>query len=125
MLDISNDFHAKHPDFLGIKIIVNIHRSLNTEELALKMKVYQELQLSIWFRLKIYTLINMFYSQNSFRNKFPSFVIGFDLVGQEDCGKPLIDFMDQLKDYSQEGKYFFHAGETSGIIIRFQSNLFL
>ena len=46
---------------------------------------------------------------------FPSFLIGFDLVGQEDPGKPLIDDLEALLYPSQHNidlKFFFHAGET-------------
>ena len=41
----------------------------------------------------------------------PKFVVGFDLVGQEDLGRPLVDFADLLLD--QKIPYFFHAGETN------------
>eukprot|EP01059_Diplonema_ambulator_P033262 TRINITY_DN6886_c0_g1_i1.p1 TRINITY_DN6886_c0_g1~~TRINITY_DN6886_c0_g1_i1.p1 ORF type:complete len:511 (+),score=103.35 TRINITY_DN6886_c0_g1_i1:115-1647(+) len=40
------------------------------------------------------------------------FVIGWDLVGQEDSGLPLRSFLPQLLNYSNELDYFFHAGET-------------
>jgi len=42
----------------------------------------------------------------------PGFVIGFDLVGQEDLGKPLIDFADLLLGQNKI-PYYFHAGETN------------
>ena len=47
---------------------------------------------------------------------YPEFVIGFDLVGQEDTGIPLKHFVDQLMTiYQTEPRipFFFHAGETS------------
>ena len=42
------------------------------------------------------------------------FMAGFDLVGQEDKGKPLIDFVPTLLTMldGQDMKVFFHAGET-------------
>ena len=45
----------------------------------------------------------------------PEFFIGFDLVGQEDLGRPLLDFADQLIEARNRTglKYFFHAGETN------------
>lgn len=49
----------------------------------------------------------------SFQAKFPDFVIGFDLVGQEDSGRPLIDFADQILTLPPTIKFFFHAGETN------------
>lgn len=47
------------------------------------------------------------------QKKFPNFVIGFDLVGQEDIGKPLSIYVDKLKEISQNGRFYFHAGETN------------
>eukprot|EP01064_Diplonema_japonicum_P038091 TRINITY_DN911_c11_g1_i1.p1 TRINITY_DN911_c11_g1~~TRINITY_DN911_c11_g1_i1.p1 ORF type:complete len:524 (+),score=123.21 TRINITY_DN911_c11_g1_i1:56-1573(+) len=40
------------------------------------------------------------------------FVIGWDLVGQEDKGHPLRYFLPQLLNYSGRIDYYFHAGET-------------
>jgi len=43
-------------------------------------------------------------------------VAGFDLIGFEDEGHPLVYFIDELLSPSQRGidlPYFFHAGETS------------
>jgi hypothetical protein len=42
------------------------------------------------------------------------FMAGFDLVGQEDKGKPLIDFVPLFleKLNGSDLKLFFHAGET-------------
>lgn len=53
---------------------------------------------------------------------FPEFIAGFDLVGQEDKGRPYSDFINQmlsLRDQIPDIKFFFHAGETS------KSNLFI
>jgi hypothetical protein len=48
-------------------------------------------------------------------------VEGFDLVGQEDNGRPLIDFADRLLAFQKEVArqelyipFLFHAGETLG-----------
>jgi len=43
---------------------------------------------------------------------FPDFVVGFDLVAQEDLGRPLFDFIGPLLEASKDLTYFFHAGET-------------
>uniref|UniRef100_V5GQC6 Adenosine deaminase n=2 Tax=Anoplophora glabripennis TaxID=217634 RepID=V5GQC6_ANOGL len=49
-----------------------------------------------------------------FLELYPDFVAGFDLVGQEDLGYPLIDFIPQLLKLKDKGtKFFFHAGETN------------
>ena len=64
------------------------------------------------------------------RQELSGFIIGFDLVGQEDLGRPLLDFADQLIEAKNRTglKYFFHAGETNwqgNIKIIFKSpNLF-
>lgn len=43
----------------------------------------------------------------------PNFLVGFDLVGQEDLGKPLIEFKELVESLPQGTNFFFHAGETS------------
>jgi len=52
-------------------------------------------------------------------NQFPKTFVGYDLVGPEDEGYPLIHFIDQFAIIEQESKqyerplqYYFHAGET-------------
>ncbi|XP_060085350.1 adenosine deaminase 2-like [Ylistrum balloti] len=47
--------------------------------------------------------------------QFPGLFVGYDLVGQEDPGIPLIDYINALLYPSQQNinlPYFFHAGET-------------
>nr|QHO60732.1 salivary adenosine deaminase [Sergentomyia schwetzi] len=46
-------------------------------------------------------------------NKYPNFMAGFDLVGQEDKGLPLIDFSKNLLSLPDSIDFFFHAGETN------------
>jgi adenosine deaminase CECR1 len=46
------------------------------------------------------------------RAKFPDFVVGFDLVGQEDLGRPLISFVERLLKLKKIN-FYFHAGETN------------
>ena len=46
---------------------------------------------------------------------YPDFVVGFDLVGQEDLGRPLVEFAPQLLEAKATYpglNFFFHAGET-------------
>lgn len=45
--------------------------------------------------------------------KFPNFVVGFDLVGQEDLGRPLTDYIKKLLSLPEDIQFFFHAGETN------------
>lgn len=53
----------------------------------------------------------------SYSAAYPKDLIGFDLVGQEDKGKPLLNFVDVLQDLPKTAKFFFHAGETSKLWI--------
>lgn len=53
----------------------------------------------------------------SWAKMFPDFLVGYDLVGQEDKGHSLLYFIDELMNQTTAEKlsipYFFHAGETS------------
>ena len=62
---------------------------------------------------------------------FPDLICGFDLVGQEDLGRPLADLMPELfwfkKKCVEEGvdiPFYFHAGETLGDGDEVDENLF-
>jgi adenosine deaminase CECR1 len=63
--------------------------------------------------------------------EFPSLIAGYDLVGQEDLGRPLSNLAPELfwfrKACAQEGidiPFFFHAGETLGDGDSVDENLF-
>ena len=84
---------------------------------------FNSLQKKFWGQDNIY--INVFYRVDNatvkgyvdlaidLYNKFPSTIAGFDLVGQEDLGVPLKDFIDELLRLNDEGiPLFYHAGET-------------
>ena len=58
------------------------------------------------------------YIQNAVKlfEAFPDFILGFDLVGQEDLGQPLIEFISEILAGLEQNpglRLFFHAGETS------------
>lgn len=62
---------------------------------------------------------------------FPDTILGYDLVGQEDNGRPLQDLLPELfwfkKRCAEEGidiPFFFHAGETLGDGDEVDENLF-
>ena len=57
--------------------------------------------------------MNYRYFYDLFSATYPNYLIGFDLVGQEDKGKPLYNFVNALVDKPKNTKFFFHAGETS------------
>ncbi|KAL4865050.1 hypothetical protein BDV12DRAFT_156175 [Aspergillus spectabilis] len=55
------------------------------------------------------------------KETYPSFIAGFDFVGQEDLGRPLVDllplckwFNEQCAAKSLQIPFFFHAGECLG-----------
>lgn len=55
------------------------------------------------------------------KEQFPNLICGYDLVGQEDLGRPLADLVPELfwfrKSCAEAGltiPFFFHAGETLG-----------
>ena len=49
----------------------------------------------------------------SLKQELPNFIAGFDLVGQEDKGVPLVDFANELRLLDKDVQLFFHAGETN------------
>ncbi|KAK4542824.1 hypothetical protein LTR36_006200 [Oleoguttula mirabilis] len=67
----------------------------------------------------------------SLKQLFPDLIAGYDLVGQEDLGRPLADLTPELfwfkKRCMEEGvdiPFFFHAGETLGDGDMVDENLF-
>ncbi|KAK5987176.1 Adenosine deaminase 2-A-like protein [Cladobotryum mycophilum] len=63
--------------------------------------------------------------------EFPHLLAGYDVVGPEDLGRPLVDLLPELfwfrKQCAQEGvniPFFFHAGETLGDGSSTDCNLF-
>lgn len=100
LINLVEDFKKSHPLFIGIKIIVTIHRNVENSSAEAKMQRFIDL-----------------------RKKFPDFIIGFDLVGQEDIGKPLSSYVNRLKEISQNGRFYFHAGETNWFNTEADGNL--
>ncbi|GFR76254.1 adenosine deaminase CECR1 [Elysia marginata] len=87
-------FVATHPDFFGAKIIMSGLRFKSKKDIADEVKTAMAL-----------------------RRKFPDFVLGYDLVAQEDPLNPLLFYLDGLLFPTQQSldnavPYFFHAGET-------------
>ena len=65
------------------------------------------------------------------KTTFPELISGYDLVGQEDLGRPLSDlapelvwFRNQTETLNLSIPYFFHAGETLGAGNSTDLNLF-
>uniref|UniRef100_A0A182WK55 Adenosine deaminase n=1 Tax=Anopheles minimus TaxID=112268 RepID=A0A182WK55_9DIPT len=91
---IVEDFRHQSPTFHGVKLILSKHKNITDKELEGALKLYESLSTS-----------------------FPGFVVGFDLVGQEDMNRSLKSFAPLLLQPpipSGPPKYFFHAGEIVG-----------
>ncbi|KAF2898265.1 hypothetical protein ILUMI_07906 [Ignelater luminosus] len=88
--EVVQKFKSEHPGFIGAKIIYAPNRNLNATELENTLNTYTSLQ-------KLY----------------PDVLAGFDLVGFEDTGKPLIEFYEQFQSFHNTTNFFFHAGETN------------
>lgn len=84
-------FMKDHPDFVGVKLIYAPNRRCEKVEFQQYLKKAGKL-----------------------KKELPNFVAGFDLVGQEDKGEPLIKFAEELLSLGNEDvHFFFHAGETN------------
>nr|XP_057942512.1 adenosine deaminase 2-A [Doryrhamphus excisus] len=91
--DVTRDFIADHPDFFGSRFIFVVHRGTNASAVRRVVEVAMKLH-----------------------RDFPDLMVGFDLVGREDQGKPLWYFREALSLPAERGvtlPYFFHAGETN------------
>lgn len=88
--DLSEKFKKEHPDFVGVKFIYAPIRAADDA-----------------------TFDGYLLEAENLHKKFPTFVAGFDLVGQEDLGRPLTDFNERLLKLSSSIQFFFHAGETN------------
>lgn len=87
---------GREDEFVGAKVIYTTLRFIDNEEL-------------MWYLEDCMTL----------KQEFPNLIAGFDLVAQEDTGKPLIYYIESLLWFQQETKkrglnipFILHAGET-------------
>uniref|UniRef100_A0A182RQC5 adenosine deaminase n=1 Tax=Anopheles funestus TaxID=62324 RepID=A0A182RQC5_ANOFN len=100
---IVEDFRRQHPTFHGVKIILSKHKNMSNAELESALKLYESLSAT-----------------------FPGFVVGFDLVGQEDMNRSLRSFASSLLEpptSSGPPNYFFHAGEIGKRFSSSDSNI--
>ncbi|XP_005185572.2 adenosine deaminase 2 [Musca domestica] len=90
LMHLVAQFRQQHPDFLGIKIIISPSRNTAPEGIQQRFDNFK-----------------------MYHSLYPKTLIGFDLVGQEDTGRPLIEFVSILNQQPETAKFFFHAGETN------------
>ncbi|XP_057656697.1 adenosine deaminase 2-like [Diorhabda carinulata] len=83
-------FKKNFPDFVGVRYIHSVYRGLTIENLTLQLDELTEL-----------------------KKLFPNFVAGFDLIGREEEGHCLFEIHQLLSKYSENLKFYFHAGETN------------
>ncbi|XP_070552254.1 adenosine deaminase 2-like [Ptychodera flava] len=92
-MEANDEFLKENPEYFGSKIIHASFRVFDKASVA----------------AHIDTAIDL-------RKKYPDFMVGFDLVNQEDQTKTHLELIDELLLPSQRGEdlpYFFHAGETN------------
>ncbi|XP_001996022.2 adenosine deaminase 2 isoform X2 [Drosophila grimshawi] len=96
-LDVANqleriveEFKAKHQDFVGLKVIYAKRNRASEEKMAENIRTFKQLH-----------------------SAKPNFIIGFDMIGQEDTGDMLRKYVNELSDLPNTANYFFHAGETN------------
>nr|CAD7569790.1 unnamed protein product [Timema californicum] len=88
--EVTRRFQNNNPGFIGAKFIYAPSRRVDNET----MDRYLNMTLTL-------------------KNTFGSFLAGFDLVGQEDRGRPLKDLAEKLLQFPEDINLFFHAGETN------------
>ncbi|KAI8442070.1 hypothetical protein MSG28_005709 [Choristoneura fumiferana] len=99
--EVTKLFMKVNPDFVGIKLIMTRARATNVD------KVREALDLS-----------------RQVKQELPAMFAGFDLVGQEDVGRPLAEFSPVLLEAQDEINYYFHGGETNWYGTPVDENLF-
>lgn len=84
------EFKQDHPDFIGSKIIYGHGKS--------KMFLSND---------------PFFETAKKLHAKFSDFMVGIDLVGQEDIAPKLVSFVKDIQHMPADMNFFFHAGETN------------
>nr|WIM01371.1 adenosine deaminase 2-like [Limnephilus flavicornis] len=87
---VNDKFVRDHPDSLGSKLIYAPVRSVTPTVVSTYVNIAKEV-----------------------KNQVGDFLAGFDLVGQEDMGKPLKEFTAELLKVPDDIQVFYHAGETN------------
>lgn len=89
-IETVNEFKRENPLFIGSKIIYAPAKLESNESVLYYFETVRKLH-----------------------KKFPEFLVGFDLVGQEDTAPGLMSFAEQILKLPSDLKFFFHAGETN------------
>ncbi|KAG4076714.1 hypothetical protein HA402_002001 [Bradysia odoriphaga] len=89
-VDGLNEFKAENPDFIGSKFIFAPLKAVPEQTILEYIDIMTDLQ-----------------------RKFPEYIAGFDLVGQEDTAPKLFDLAQNLLKIPDDIQFFYHAGETN------------
>lgn len=84
------EFKSENPSFIGSKCIYAPAKLTSNDTTATYFEIIRRLH-----------------------TKFPQFLAGFDLVGQEDKAPTLMSYAQQILELPDTVKLFFHAGETN------------
>lgn len=98
--NITNKFIEEHPDFIGVKLILTKLRTKSIDQVLGALNLTRKL-----------------------KAEMPDMIAGFDLVGQEDLGRPLTDFLPILSEVKGEINLYLHAGETAWLGTSADENL--
>ncbi|KAJ8711077.1 hypothetical protein PYW07_008319 [Mythimna separata] len=98
---VTEKFVRDYPDFFGAKLIYA------------PMKLVDKATLREYVRIAL--LI---------QSLMPDFLVGFDLVGQEDLGVPLREVLPELVEVREKLDLYLHAGETNWYGTASDENLF-
>lgn len=89
-IEALNEFKQENPSFIGSKFIYAPNKQVPNETAATYFEIIRRLHA-----------------------KFPQFLAGFDLVGQEDTAPGLVSFAEHILQLPDDIRFFFHAGETN------------
>uniref|UniRef100_A0A182WBF6 Adenosine deaminase n=1 Tax=Anopheles minimus TaxID=112268 RepID=A0A182WBF6_9DIPT len=98
---ITEEFKATNPRFIGTKFIYAPMRLVDNQTMDQYLSLAKRLH-----------------------HQYGDYVVGFDLVGQEDIGRQLFDFVPQLLNLPSSINFVFHAGETNWHGMPSDENLF-
>lgn len=98
---VTERFKLTHPGFVGVKLIITRHRLQSDEQLRKSISMARQI-----------------------KKEMPEFFAGFDLVGQEDLGRPLAELLPLLVEARNDLQYYFHGGESNWYGTAPDENLF-
>lgn len=89
-IEALDEFKRENPSFIGSKFIYAPIKSVPNKTATTYFDIVRRLH-----------------------TKFPQFLAGFDLVGQEDTAPGLVSFAEHILQLPDDIRFFFHAGETN------------